>query len=838
MEEKIKNTQKKREGFIIMVLSIFAILSVISVIIVHNKMLKNAQIMGSEIAKSFSTKENTNIYNSELLLNNASLILENQLSYNPSEEDIWRWIEEYVIYLKENLHSKNINMYASINKKLVAAGVWDGVDRFITEDAVWYKNALEANGNVAYTDSYTDSKTQLPVITISKKVQNVPCVVLGIDLYPEYFNSWADINTLPDGSAFFLCDTQGTLIHYDSGGKEIKDVQSYVNKLAKKIKNGTFKSATSYIYDQKNVKQSVYYNIADNGWLTIITIPQNQLLDGLNLLISIYAIICISFLIITMVMHLREYKLNKKFEMTNETLQVLGNLYYAIYRINFKTETYNMIKGSDMVKSHLKEFDKYSTLLNKLGEIIEKSAYKEFTESFSINGIKSLVEKNITDYGGDFLRLFNGEYRWVNVQFLYDKDVCPDEVIICFRDVDEEKQKQLQHINLLEESLESQQKNTEEKNLFFSNISHDMRTPLNAIIGMSELAKGNTTNPSKVEYYINKINSSSKHLLELINNILEVSTLEYGKTKIESKPFYIKESIDEVLDMFKIQATRENKTLNLSYDIKNDFVSGDFFRIKQILNNILSNAFKFTNTNDTISVSVTQLDSQDKSKYKITIEDTGIGMSNEFIKRIFIPFERETRFREKNIVGTGLGMPIVYNTVQQMGGNIHIESELGKGSKFTVTIPLDILKDTDNTTDVSKDDTDILDVNLTGKNILVAEDNELNMEIVTEVLKMHNINVTQAWNGREAFEIFKNSELNSFDAILMDLQMPELNGCESCRLIRALERTDAKIIPIIALTANAFTDDIAATVNAGMNAHISKPINFDDLENVLKRYLK
>lgn len=363
-----------------------------------------------------------------------------------------------------------------------------------------------------------------------------------------------------------------------------------------------------------------------------------------------------------------------------------------------------------------------------------------------------------------------------------------------------------------------------------------MRTPLNAIIGMSELAENHLSDPEKTGDYLRKINTSSKHLLELINNILEVSKFEQGKMKIESKPFFIKESVDECVDIFKIQAARENKIFKTHYNIKNNSVSGDLFRIQQILNNLLSNAFKFTHENDTISISVTQLDSEDFSKYKIVVEDTGVGMSKDFLKKIFIPFERETRFGAKNINGTGLGMPIVYNIVLQMGGSIYVESDLGKGSKFTVVLPLDIKTHTENKI-IKQDKNENTNFDLSGKNILIAEDNELNMEIASEVLEMKGINVTKAWNGKEAFEIFKHSEEGTFDAILMDMQMPEMNGCEATTAIRALNREDAKNIPIIAVTANAFTEDIAATTKAGMNAHISKPIDFDTLEKTLNRYL-
>lgn len=836
MNERIKNNMKKKSKFTILLFLIFAILSSTSIFILQNKMLDNAQIMGQEVAKSFAVAENANIYAYELLLKNASQLLESQMESETNISEIQKWMENYSAYIKDNLNSKAVDMYASINGKIVAANYWEGDDTFDPTKTEWYKGALEANGKLSYTDAYMDAVTGDYVITLSQKIPNSDCV-LAIDLYPQYFKSWATMESLPENSSFFLCDTSGTLIYYETiSGIEIENVQEYVDNLNVSLEKGEFDDPKSFIYDQQGQKRGVYYNIAENGWTTIITIPYEYLLNDLSDIIFLYASIFIIFIIITFLMYIRESKLNKQVELTNETVRVLGNSYYAIYRINFQTEKYTMLKSSDYMRSKLNVTGNYEDFLKSLGEVIEKNAYQDFIKSFSIESIQNLVKRKVRDYGGDFLRLFNGEYKWVNVRLLFDESLDLDEAILCFREVDEEKQKQLQHIKLLEESLEAIQHNTDQKNLFFSNMSHDMRTPLNAIIGMSELAENHLSDPEKTGDYLRKINTSSKHLLELINNILEVSKFEQGKMKIESKPFFIKESVDECVDIFKIQAARENKIFKTHYNIKNNSVSGDLFRIQQILNNLLSNAFKFTHENDTISISVTQLDSEDFSKYKIVVEDTGVGMSKDFLKKIFIPFERETRFGAKNINGTGLGMPIVYNIVLQMGGSIYVESDLGKGSKFTVVLPLDIKTHTENKI-IKQDKNENTNFDLSGKNILIAEDNELNMEIASEVLEMKGINITKAWNGKEAFEIFKHSEEGTFDAILMDMQMPEMNGCEATTAIRALNREDAKNIPIIAVTANAFTEDIAATTKAGMNAHISKPIDFDTLEKTLNRYL-
>nr|WP_317400835.1 ATP-binding protein [uncultured Gemmiger sp.] len=258
---------------------------------------------------------------------------------------------------------------------------------------------------------------------------------------------------------------------------------------------------------------------------------------------------------------------------------------------------------------------------------------------------------------------------------------------------------------------------------------------------------------------------------------------------------------------------------------------GDPARINQILNNLLSNAFKFTPEGGTIRLSVTQIDKGDFAKYKIVVADTGIGMSADFLPHLFEPYSREMRFTAKQSIGTGLGMSITKNLVSQMNGEMHVESEQGKGTTFTLVLPFAVVAGQEAEAASPTPECYHLD----GRHVLLAEDNEVNMEITTELLQMNGAVVTQAWNGREALEQFEKSKTFYFDAILLDMQMPEMDGCEAARRIRALPRPDAPVVPIIAVTANAFAEDIAATAAAGMNAHVSKPIDFGLLCRTLGR---
>ena len=834
MKEHKRSNKQLRILFLSVILSVFLVFSLISIQLVQRTISTNSQVMGQEIARSFSTSEDANLYAYELLLRNATQWLSGQLEEGKSREEVQHWMEDYLSYVSDTLGSKGIDMCASIGGQILAATYWEGDDTFDPTAQNWYQMAMAADGDIIYTDAYNDVVTGLAVITIAQRIGNTNDV-LAIDLFPQHFQQWSSMEALPADSSYFLCDSTGTVLCYDTNGSErIEDVQSYVDQLNEEIDAGIH-ADTEFSFLKGNDQYGVYYRQTSNGWTSIITLPYRYLFSGLNELALWYAGIFGLFLLLSAIMYLRERRLNQQVELTSETVRVLGDSYYAIYRINFESETYTMLKSEEPLFSALPHQGDYTAFLAQLKEVIEPQAYAEFEDSFSIASIRRLVERKVRDYGGDFQRLFPEGYRWVNVRLLFDDSLDVGEAILCFREVDEEKRRQLQHTELLKESLLTMQKSAEARNLFFANMSHDMRTPLNAIIGMSDLAGHTLSDPERTGDYLRKINHSSKHLLGLINDVLEMSKCEQGKLALERRPFDLREQLDEVLDIFRIQAQNEGKEFHITYDVRNTRVEGDFFRIQQILNNLLSNALKFTSPGQEISLTVRQLDEGVHTQYQFIVQDTGVGMSEEFLSRIFIPFERETRFGAKNVSGTGLGMPIVRNIVLQMEGQIDVQSALGKGSTFTVTIPLALQAGAEEETTPAPAPVEA--ANLQGRRLLLAEDNELNMELATEVLRMKGVEVVQAWNGREAVERFQESAPGFFDAILMDMQMPEMNGCEAARAIRALPRTDASSVPIIAVTANAFAEDIAATVAAGMNAHIAKPIDFDLLEQTLGRLL-
>ncbi len=799
-------------------------------------MLKNMQQLGTSIARNYAMEKENELTVYKTLLNYAVTIVDTHYTDSPVENV--RTAADLYFQRVQTVLGDTVDPYLLYKGKIVAANTWEGDEDYAYEKSEWYKLAMQTN-DIVFTDLYSDAITHKPIITVAQKCKTENSVA-AFDIFPDKILSEESLETLPDNSSFFLCDTNDNLIFRKSKYNNIhsqEKIQNYMYDVIGRIKAGELESYNSYVIDMDNEKRGVYYYVMSNGWIGILTTPFHSILSELWYFTLLYFAIILIYVAAIIFIGIRSCKLGVLAERSNETVKVLSNSYYALYRINFETETYEMIKGSDFIKNHIKPTGNYSDFLQTTSMVIDPNAKEDFTSSFSCESIRNLVAKNVKDFGGDFKRLFDGDYRWVNVRLLFDSILAPNEVILCFREIDQDKQREIQERNLLENALESSRKNEKSKQAFFSNMSHDMRTPLNAIIGFSSLALKHISNPDTIKDYLNKINYSARTLLNLVNDILEMSRIEQGNLTLTNEDIDLEQCIYDCCSAFNHNAENENKTFLVDIDIQDKRVYGDSFRITQILNNLLSNAFKYTSEGDTISVSVKQMESERYSKYRIVIKDTGIGMSKEFLPSLFEPYMRETRFDSKKVIGTGLGMSIVKSLVMHMSGEINVESELGEGTVFTLTIPFLTVKSNENNTK-TEDNTPNEALSLEGKKVLLAEDNELNMEITCEMLKMAGMEVTQAWNGMEAYETFKNSAPFEFDLILMDMQMPVMDGCEAAKNIRCLQRPDAANIPIIAVTANAFAEDVAATSAAGMNGHISKPVDMKVLCQTMSRLAK
>ena len=393
----------------------------------------------------------------------------------------------------------------------------------------------------------------------------------------------------------------------------------------------------------------------------------------------------------------------------------------------------------------------------------------------------------------------------------------------------------------MKEELEAAKRESKEKTDFLSKMSHEIRTPMNGILGMLNLAKAHSENPAQTREYLTKTEELSQFLLTLINDILDMSRIESGKMQLEQKPFDLFEFAEKLDTMFR--ETAEAKGIRwsvkmLDFDVR--YVIGDEMRLSQVIINFISNATKFTNAGGSVSVVFRQMSKLDGNLHlMIRVKDTGKGIKEDFISKIFQPFEQEDASTAQNYGGSGLGMAIADNMIKLMNGEILVESEEGKGTEFAVYVALPIAdSEVEETTFIEKKTKRIEnderrkqaidEFTLDGIRILLAEDNDINAEIAIEILEMQGALVTRSCDGVEAVQIFKESNVGTYDVILMDIQMPRMDGWEATEEIRRMNRADSDIV-IFAMSANAFLEDQRHSLTVGMNGHINKPVDFDEL---------
>ena len=413
-------------------------------------------------------------------------------------------------------------------------------------------------------------------------------------------------------------------------------------------------------------------------------------------------------------------------------------------------------------------------------------------------------------------------------------------IVAGFKDVDEDVRKEQEIQQVLRDAIDTANATSKAKSDFLSSMSHDIRTPMNGIIGMTAIATAHLDDRERVEDCLKKISEASSHLLSLINEVLDMNKIESGKVELNEENFNLSELVDTLLAMTKAQLESHHHTLKLDVaDVVHENVIGDSHRIQQVFVNLMSNAIKYTPDGGTISLTVAERPTKAHGVacYEFVFEDNGIGMTEEFQKHLFEPFTRANDKNTAAIQGTGLGMTITQSLVRMMGGDIQVKSKPGEGSRFAVTIYLKFL-DMQNAEACKEDPLKNLeDLKFEGKRILLVEDHPVNAEIAKNVLQMTGLEVEWVMDGEAAVERMAGSNEGEFDLVFMDIQMPNMDGYQATAAIRAMT-TYARRIPIVAMTANAFADDIRKAKEVGMNDHISKPIDFKELAKILQKWIR
>ncbi len=428
---------------------------------------------------------------------------------------------------------------------------------------------------------------------------------------------------------------------------------------------------------------------------------------------------------------------------------------------------------------------------------------------------------------------------WVIGSFVAGKrgdDGYCTEVVWTTVDVNEQKKKELSQLNALEDAKRAAVEANRAKSSFLLNMSHDIRTPMNAIIGFTGLLEKHQEEPERRQDYLNKLKESSALLLGLINNVLEMSRIEKGHLDLDVQACGVEQMYDMFCSVFLDMMIQKGITFCHSMDVEHEFLFCDPIKVRDVVLNLLSNAYKYTPSGGKVELYIREVPCEEEgfAIIETVVKDNGLGMSAEFIPHMFEEFSREHNTTDVKVEGTGLGMPIVKNLLDLMGGTIEVESELGKGTTFKVYIKHRIAKKSDV---INVDMPDVSDVDFRGRRILLAEDNDLNAEITMEVLKDIDFVVERADDGQRCVEMIDAAPAGYYDLILMDIQMPRMNGYEATRIIRQMKDKEKANITILAMTANAFEEDKREAIESGMNAHLSKPIEVEKLIKTLKRSL-
>ena len=528
--------------------------------------------------------------------------------------------------------------------------------------------------------------------------------------------------------------------------------------------------------------------------------------------------------------------LGRQVQQARHEVEALSAGYSIITLINLETDDVELIKGNNIpgLNGRYTQID-HNILLEQVNRLIAKPFRESSVEFYD----SKTIAKRLEGKNSLFHTCERTDGTWILSMIVpqkYDENGRVVSVLLANRDFTEEKKRELEQEEALRQEKIKAEKANEAKSIFLFNMSHDIRTPINAIVGYSQLMKKELTNP-KLVHYQEMIEQSSKLLLSIINNVLDMARVESGKMELDENYNVVGNILQVVCDAFEGEATRKNIEITRNISVKHKHVMVDATKMQEILSNLISNAIKYTPEDGHVSIDIQELECEREGYvlFQTKVSDTGIGMSEDFLPSLFELFARERNTTISKIPGTGLGMAIVKNFVDLMDGSIEVESELGEGSTFTITIPHKIAdKDYTNR---NIESSNVSDIDFKGKRILLAEDNKLNAEITTTILSEMGFEVKAVEDGILCVNEIQHQPANTYDLILMDIQMPNMDGYKATHCIRRLLQPEKANIPIIAMSANAFEEDKKKAFDVKMNDYITKPIDFQKMEQVLKHIL-
>ncbi len=556
--------------------------------------------------------------------------------------------------------------------------------------------------------------------------------------------------------------------------------------------------------------------------------PEVVGLDSINILFAIAIGVYISW---------RNTEANISRKVYTDMYKAATKTSIIVAQIDLLHGTYEVLQSPDYMVDVLQRDLTADEAIGRIRDNFVAPDYRdEFMRVFDFNSLPDSLD--IDDRVSFYFQDFRG--IWCQLIVVEEKRMRNrvSAVVAIVRDVDLEKRRELEYQKQLSDAVEEARRASSAKTNFLRRMSHDIRTPINGIRGMVEISEHYADDMEKQRECRNKIKEASGYLLSLVNDVLDMNKLESGTIVLENTPFDLLELLSEANTVAEMQAIDHGIAYVLDWEnsnIEHNRLIGSPVHLKQILHNFASNAIKYNRENGTVTVACRELpDDDDHATFCFTCADTGIGMSREFVQHAFEPFSQEGRDSRTTYSGTGLGLSIVKELVGRMGGTVNVTSEQNVGSTFEVTLRFEIDRNVPQGDEQVEDDP----VDISGKRALIVEDNSLNMEIAEFMLENEGFSVEKAENGQVAVDMFRGSDVWKYDIIFMDIMMPVMGGLEAAKEIRSSDREDAQVVPIVAMSANAFSDDVKSSIEAGMNAHIMKPIDMDKLRHTIQDVLR
>lgn len=821
------------------VVMLSALLVAAAAYLLRSTLLSNAHVWGTQLAQSYASEEQSHLSTLEFIMKLGANGLDELVAGKASDEELRERLTDIGTATSESLSDIEFIPYLVLNGQIITAkGTVDGL---VVEDRHWYQRAIAADGRMIITDTYEGGISGEPLLTIAIEL-STQGDVLALDVPVSRLDGLHKSFDLLPETSYYLFDGAGELLSAATSINLDSPISAeYIAGLYDNIVAGRLADESVTYTDIEGRQRSVFYAELENGWLSVVTIPTRRVLEsGWNPTTMAISAMCGGLVIAIVLLLLADRVRAARMRRVTNTLQILGDTFYAIYLVNHARGTYVTIKSAPDTSQLIGDKGTYDHFHDVMRGFVDPRTFELFHESFSTESLHRLALEGVKEYGGEYRRKMNGSLHWVSIRAISNPDLRSDEMIVCFRLVDEEVDQQRQTVELLESSLEAARQSARSKGAFFGSVSHDMRTPVNAIVGLTGLLRESLDDPDRTQHYLDLLEDAGRQLAQLVDDILDITHIESTEGSVlDAQPVDLADVVERTVDLFREQASKAEKNLRLHVNVRHRWVVADARRVRQVLNNLVSNALKYSLAGASVDVTLEDVTEPDASPrrarvhvFRLIVADTGVGMPEDFLPKLFEPFEREEAFAPRGTTGTGLGMPIVKNLVQQMGGEVAVESTLGKGTTFTLTIPFELAEEHAEEEQPADEQGPQKEApSLAGHRVLVVEDNETNTLITCALLDALGIEAATAGNGREALDLYEAAEPGRFDAILMDMQMPVMDGCEAARAIRAL---DARI-PIIAVTANAFAEDIARAREAGMSDHVTKPISLDALSGALAR---